>query len=150
MDQKRAKARQHVLFRGLNSGLTNKTSWKCVAAMNEVGQKDRTVAIKKWSNDYFLFNFRSYFICRKTISFKSNSKSFTSKHKELKTADEQKTSRHTYVVHRYGVKACICKNAWSQRKVFSRVLKEHSHSQVSRRKVPFLGCINVACHHTRF
>ncbi|KAJ8335833.1 hypothetical protein SKAU_G00391750 [Synaphobranchus kaupii] len=48
--------RQHVLFGGLNSGLTNKAkqvAWECVAAaVNEVGQQDRTVADlkKKWSD----------------------------------------------------------------------------------------------------
>uniref|UniRef100_A0A0E9XUR7 Myb/SANT-like DNA-binding domain-containing protein n=1 Tax=Anguilla anguilla TaxID=7936 RepID=A0A0E9XUR7_ANGAN len=48
--------RQHVLFSGLNSGLTNKAkqvAWECVAAaVNEVGQQDITVADlkKKWSD----------------------------------------------------------------------------------------------------
>lgn len=46
--------RQHVLFDGLNSGLTNKAkqvAWECVAAaVNEVGQQDRTLSDvkKKW------------------------------------------------------------------------------------------------------
>ena len=48
--------RQHVLFAGLNSGLTNKAkqvSWECVAAaVNQVEQQDRTVADveNKWSD----------------------------------------------------------------------------------------------------
>ena len=48
--------RQHVLFGGLNSGLTNKVkqvAWERVAAaVNEVGQQDRTVSDvnKKWSD----------------------------------------------------------------------------------------------------
>jgi hypothetical protein len=44
--------RQHVLFSGLNSGLTNKAkrvAWECVsAAVNDEGQQGRTVAdVKK-------------------------------------------------------------------------------------------------------
>lgn len=50
--EEKTDARQDVLFRGLNSWLTNKTKqavWDYVAtAVNKVGQKDRTVAdIKK-------------------------------------------------------------------------------------------------------